>query len=217
MRVRFGIAAVGAAAAFAATAMAQEAGMGLTEAQKKRALEIEAATAPPAGLTARGTVLQGLPGLASTFAGQTAKRVRPLVAPVESASPQPAGAGPTATQRAVVVRYDYATGITTHTTVDLRTGKALDVREDVNYPTPLAKEEHDQAVAIARSAVPQFDAIIRGARPEELRIRHLSPLDNDATSARYGHRLVYVWIDRPTRSPRVLVDLSTNEIVPDHH
>lgn len=224
MSVHYRVAGISAILAIlaAATAMAQDTGMGLSEAQKKRALEIEAASTGPAGMRARG-VAQGLPGLGSTLVGQTGKSVRPLVAPVESASPESAAAGvprgvrASAPQRAVVVRYDYATGVTTRTTVDLQTGKAVNVREDLNYPTPLAQGEYDQALALARKSVPEFDAIIRTARPEELKIRHLAPLDNDASSASYGHRLVYLWIERPTRSDRVLVDLSTNEVVADHH
>ncbi len=163
----------------------------------------------------------GLPGLANTLAGQKGKTVLPLVAPIELANPDPAlvarGAKPPQAQRAVVMRYDYATGVTTRTTVDLGTGRALDVRKDVNYPTPLAQEELDQAVTLARQKVSEFDAIIKSARPEELAISHLAPLDNDPSSSTYGHRLVYLWIQRPTRSEQILVDLSTNEIVADHH
>jgi hypothetical protein len=65
--------------------------------------------------------------------------------------------------------------------------------------------------------VSEFDAILKAARPEEISISHLSPLDNETASATYGHRLVYLWVSRPKRSEQVLVDLSTNEVILDHH
>lgn len=221
MNVRHGLACATLILAAAGTAVshAQE----FTEGDLNKALEIEAkASATDRQMVARGGVGLGLPGLASTFAGQKGKTVRPLVAPVETASPAASepvarGAAPGDGRRAVVMRYDYATGVTTRTTVDIGTGKALDMRKDVNYPTPLAKEELDQAIAIARQKVGEFDAIVKAARPEELSISHLSPLDSNPSSATYGHRLVYLWVQRPMRSEQVLVDLSTNEVVADHH
>lgn len=212
----------GLAFAWVVTGAAMTQAQGLTEAEMNKALEIEAANTADRQLVARGGVGLGLPGLASTIAGQKGKSVRPLVAPVETipsapVAATPRGAKPAEVGRAMVMRYDYATGVTTRTTVDLESGKALDVRRDVNYPTPLAQEELDQAIALARQKVSEFDAIIKAARPEELAISHLSPLDNDPSSSTYGHRLVYLWVQRPTRSEQVLVDLSTNEVVSGHH
>jgi hypothetical protein len=205
------------AAALMVTAMSS--GRALTEDQMNKALEIEAsASSERSKFTARGSV-GALPGLASTPAGKSGKSVRPLVAPVESAGGDlvPRGTAPAEPQRAMVMRYDYATGVTTRTTVDLGSGQALDVRADTNYPTPLAQEELDQAVALARQKVGAFDAILKEARPEDVSISHLSPLDNDTSSATYGHRLVYLWVSRPKRSEQILVDLSTNEVILDHH
>lgn len=221
MRVHHGAAGISVLVAtfIAAAAMAQDAGMGLSEAQKRRALEIEATDRSP-DMMAKGIRGQGLPGLASTLAGQMGKSVRPLVVPIESADTAPEGtraARDRASQRAVVMRYDYATGITTRTTVDLETGKAVHVREDANYPTPLAHEEYDQALAVARRSVPEFDAIMKVATPETLRINTLTPLYEDPSNPRYGHRLVIVWIEAPTTSRRITVDLSTDEVVLDHH
>ncbi len=222
MHVRHGLACTTFVLAVSGAAMSHA--QSFTESDLNKALEIEAkASAADRQMVARGGVGLGLPGLASTRVGQKGKSVRPLVAPVETASPSgsdlvargkaPGGDG----QRALVMRYDYATGVTTRTTVDIGTGKALDMRKDVNYPTPLAKEELDQAIALAREKVGEFDAIIKAARPEDLSISHLSPLDNNPSSATYGHRLVYLWVQRPARSEQILVDLSTNEVVADHH
>jgi hypothetical protein len=219
MHVRQGLAGLTFALAVSGFAVLQA--QALSEDQVNRALEIEATASSDAKLVARGSVGLALPGLARTLAGIKGKFVRPLVAPTETATsettPAARGVGPPPSDRAVVMRYDYATGITTRTTVDLATGRALDVRKDVNYPTPLAQEELDHAIALAREKVSEFDAIIKAARPQDVAISHLAPLDNDPSSSTYGHRLVYLWVQRPTRSEQILVDLSTNEIVAGHH
>jgi len=222
MNVRHGLTGMTCLLAVAGVAMSQA--RALTEDQLNRALEIEAkAAAADKPLVARGSVGMGIPNLSSTFAGLKGKTVRPIVAPIEapSAAPeQPVARGakpPVDAARAIVTRYDYATGVTTRTTVDLGTGRALDVRKDVNYPTPLADEELDQAIALARQKVSEFDNAMKGAKPDDLSVSHLAPVDNDPSSATYGHRLVYLWVERPTRTRRVLVDLSTNEIATERH
>jgi hypothetical protein len=216
------VAASIAAFAIAASAMAQSTDFGLSEAQVNRALEIEAAERSQPRLMVRGDRGVALPGLAQTPVGKAGKSVRPLVSPVETMRPD-AGSGRAARtdgnvarQLAVVTRYDYATGVTTRTTVDLGTGTVLRVREDTNYPTPLGLGEFEHALAIARRSVPKFDAIIKGASPAELVIRHMTTINDNPSSSRYGHRLVYLWIERPTRTDRVLVDLSADRIVADH-
>jgi hypothetical protein len=220
MNVRHGIAGMTCLLAVAGITMSKA--HALTEDQLNRALEIEAkAAATDKPLVARGSVGMGIPNLSSTFAGQKGKTVRPLVAPIEYLpvdQPVARGAKPAVdAARAVVTRYDYATGITTRTTVDLGTGRALDIRKDVNYPTPLADEELAQAIALARQKVSDFDSAMKVAKPDELSVSHLAPVDNDPSSATYGHRLVYLWVDRPTRTRRILVDLSTNEVVTERH
>ena len=91
------------------------------------------------------------------------------------------------------------------------------MRQDANYPTPLAEEEEKEALALARRAVPALDAIVASARADALNVTYMVPLDTDPASPRYGHRLVLLWVERPQRSKRVLVDLSTEEVVPSHH
>jgi hypothetical protein len=189
---------------------AQEPGKGLTPEQKRRALEIEAAS-KPAAVFAKATLVPGLPGLAATAAGRLGKSVRPLVVPLESAAP----AGKTS-HRAVVTRYDYASGVTTRTTVDLDSGKAVHVRQDANYPTPLAREEYEHALALVRQAVPEFDAILKAAAPAQLLITTQLPLYDNPKHPRYGHRMVTLRIEEPTPSDRITVDLSTDEIVRGH-
>ena len=212
MFARCAMAVTGALAATIAVfpVLAQEPGK-LTPTQEQRALEIEAASKPPA-VFANATLVPALPGMASTPAGRAGKIVRPLVVPLES----PTSGGPKTGQRAVVTRYDYASGVTTRTTVDLVTGKAVHVRQDANYPTPLAKEEYEQALALARKAAPEFDAIVKTAAPAELLITTQLPLYDNPKHPRCGHRLVALRIEAPEVSDRITVDLSTNEIVRGH-
>jgi hypothetical protein len=209
MFARCGLAVAGAAAVIVAMlpAAAQDLAR-LTPAEEQRALEIEASSKPPA-VFAKANLLPGLPGLASTAAGRLGKTVRPLIVPLEG----PSTAG---TKRAVVTRYDYASGLTTRTTVDLDSGKAVHVRQDANYPTPLAKEEYEQALAIARKANAEFDAIIKAAAPDDLLITSQLPLYANPRHPRYGHRLVALRVEAPDVSDRIVVDLSTNEVVRGH-
>jgi hypothetical protein len=215
MLVRHGI-AVGALAAMvgAVTVSAQDGSKGLSPDQERRALEIEAAS-KPAAVQARAALVPALRGLASTPAGRAGKSVRPLVVPLEAGAATPASGRP-AGQRAVVTRYDYASGVTTRTTVDLDSGKAVYVRQNANYPTPLAKEEYELALALARKASAEFDTIVKTAAPAELLITTQLPLYDNPKHPRYGHRMVMLRIEAPATSDRVTVDLSTNEVVRGH-
>ena len=42
---------------------------------------------------------------------------------------------------------------------------------------------------------------------------HLVPVSADKTEPRYGHRLVWLWIDSPARSTKFLIDLTMKEVV----
>jgi len=190
----------------------------LTEAQVKTAVQIEdRANTQSRDARAQGAVQEpALPRLADTPAGKRNKSVVPSVTPVGSIGTTPSAARVSTGQRAMVTRYDYATGVTTRTTVDLDTGAALHVRKDLNYPTPLAKEETEQALELARRTVPALDAIVKSARPEALNIVYMVPVNTDPSSPRYGHRLVILWVEQPARSSKTLVDLSTEEVEPNY-
>jgi len=208
MFARCGLAVTGAVAAAIAVCPASAQEVKLTSAQEQRALEIEAASKPPA-VFAKANLLPGLPGLASTAAGRLGKSVRPLIVPLEAP-------GQVQVKRAVVTRYDYASGLTTRTTVDLDSGQAVHMRQDANYPTPLAKEEYEQALVLARKANPEFDAMVKAASPDQLVITSQLPLYDNPKHPRYGHRLVALRVEAPDVSDRITVDLSTNEIVRGH-
>ena len=145
---------------------------------------------------------KGIPQLARTPAGRVQKSVVTDVTLLGSPGTS------TATDRqARVTRYEYATGLTITTVVDLNTSQVLDVRAEANRPTPLGGDEVQRAIVLAARAVPDLATTSRS----ELQV--LSLVDGKTTSRRYGHRLVVVWRQTPPPSPRVLVDLSTEQVV----
>jgi hypothetical protein len=111
-----------------------------------------------------------------------------------------------AERRAMVTRYDYATGLTLRTTVDLSKGKVLDVKADANRPTPLAVSEVQRAIEIASEVMPELKGALLS------RVRALSVIQSAPKNQRYGHRLAVLWQDEPASKGRVLVDLSTEEV-----
>ena len=190
---------------------------GLSDKEKARAVEIEkdamqAGAARRSGVRPNGAISR----LANTKAGKEGRNVVTSIVPVGSASTlkraRATSAKPFPERRAIVTRYDYATAITSRTTVDLGSGKVLAVRENVNYPTPLAPEELNEAKQLLRSAEPEIDGIIRNADPDVLEILHLNPLASSPADPRFGHRMVWLWVAKPVHTAKYLVDLSTKEV-----
>ena len=150
---------------------------------------------------ARATITnEELPNLRSTTMGRQDKSVVTEVSPIRAEQPGE-------TQQARVSRYDYATGLTFSTVVDLAERDAVDIKAEANVPTPLAPEEIARAVEIAAQAVPQ----LQSAPPNQIQL--LPILDTAPQSTTYAHRLVVVWREGAASSPRVLVDLSMEEVV----
>ena len=114
--------------------------------------------------------------------------------------------GPVEAPQAMVSRYDYSTGLTFRTVVDLTEKKVVEIKADPNFPTPLAPEEVKRAVELAAQAAPE---IATGAPEEAIT---LPLIDTAPTSPTYGHRLVVVWREGTAPSERVLVDLSMEAI-----
>lgn len=188
----------------------------LSSAEEGRAIAAERQSSEVRlGMPASGAD-RGIPALANTPAGREGKSVVVSVAPVGSESTVArqgvaAPAGTASTRRAVVTRFNYATGVTTRTWVDVADGKTLAVRSDVNYPTPLAAAELDEAKSLLRAKVPEFDRALTtaGANAEYY---HLVPVSNDPASPRFGHRVVLLWLAKPIHSEKYLVDLSTKDV-----
>ena len=117
-------------------------------------------------------------------------------------------------QRAVVTSYRYFDDITVFSTVDLGTGKVVDVQAVQHIPTPLSDGEYDEAIEVARdksdevkrlyerfgkelTVYPQFSQFVVKDDPRRHRVVHLN--------YRVGKRdLSY---------PRPQVDLTTREVV----
>jgi hypothetical protein len=109
-----------------------------------------------------------------------------------------------ADRRAMVSRYDYASGLTLRTTIDLKGGKIVDVKADANRPTPLARQEIQRAIEIASAVIPELKGADAG------QVRALSVIQSAPKDPRYAHRLAVLWQDGKTN--RVLVDLSAEEV-----
>ncbi len=119
-----------------------------------------------------------------------------------------------ASPRAVVTSYRYFDDITVFSTVDLNTGKIVDVQAAQHVPTPLSDGEFDEAVDLAReksdevkrlyerfgdqlTVYPQFSQYVVKEDPRRHRVVHLN--------YRVGKRdLSY---------PRPQVDLTTRAVV----
>ena len=189
---------------------------GLSTAEEGRAIAAERqASEVRLGMPASGAD-RGIPSLANTPAGREGKSVVVSVAPVGSESTvarqgAASPAGTASTRRAVVTRFNYATGITTRTWVDVADGKTLAVRSDVNYPTPLATAELDEAKGLLRAKAPEINSAVAAAGASA-EYYHLVPVSNDPASPRYGHRVVLLWLAKPTHSEKYLVNLSTKEV-----
>lgn len=117
-------------------------------------------------------------------------------------------------RRVLVTRYEYSTGLTVRTWLDLKTGDVLAVRRDPNHPAPLANEELVWAVALLHRHDPALKEIAL-SRPEEVEYAHMVPANRNWLPSRPGHRLVWLWMVDPKLSHRYLVDLSTGEVVQD--
>jgi hypothetical protein len=119
-----------------------------------------------------------------------------------------------ANPRAVVTSYRYFDDLTVFSTIDLTTGKIVDVQAAQHIPTPLSDGEYEEAIAVARekseevkrlyeqfgeqlSVYPQFSQFTVKDDPRRHRVVHLN--------YRVGKRdLSY---------PRPQVDMTTREVV----
>jgi hypothetical protein len=141
---------------------------------------------------------KALPTLLATTAGKEGKSVVTEVKPIAKSSER----------LAQVSRFDYPTGLTIRTIVDLGDSQVIGIKADALFPTPLASEEAGRAIAIAAEAIPE----LAGLAPDAPSLQFLPIIDTAITSPTYGHRLVVVWRKAPTPSDRVLVDLSNEAI-----
>lgn len=161
--------------------------------------------------------LINLQDLANTPKGASRKSVVISVLPVGSdstvsrlKSTLPSGSIPS--RRALVTRYEYATGLTIRTWIDLEKEKILHIRGDVNYPTPLAETELREAIELLKNKNNEVYNIAN-EYGNSVQFEHLVPVSSTKSAPRFGHRLVWLWIREPVKTARFLVDLSTGEVV----
>ena len=175
----------------------------LSDAEKRLAHQLEEASLQQLrGAPVSPLLDKGIPQLARTPAGRVKKSVVTDVTLLGSP-----GTSAATDRQARVTRYEYATGLTITTVVDLNASQVLDVRAEANRPTPLGGDEVQRAIVLAARAVADLATTPRSG------LQVLSLVDSKPASRRYGHRLVVVWRETPPPSPRVLVDLSTEQVV----
>ena len=108
-------------------------------------------------------------------------------------------------RRIQVSRYEYATGLTWRTTIDVSTRAVVMYTADANRPTPLAEEEIERAIKIASDVVPDISQ-------SHGKVNTVAIIQSSKTNPLYAHRLVRVWSEEAAPVRRALVDLSMNNV-----
>jgi len=143
--------------------------------------------------TATFLLAKGLPKLRETSSGREGKSFIVQINGVKLGGDSDRRSG-------LVIRYDYPTGLTFRSLVDLTEQKLVEVKADLNFPTALAKEEVQRTTELAELLEAPWQ------------VKMLAVIDTVPTSPTYGHRLVAAWRDVP-RARKVLVDLSTDAVI----
>lgn len=142
-----------------------------------------------------------------------AATVREYVVNVERLAEKSAAAGKAASPKAVVTTYRYADDTTIMTTVDLATGRAVDVSTAQHVRTPLSQEEFAEAQALARERVPDVRTIydrFKGQVTVYPQFSQFAP-PGEARVHRVVH-LTYRVGKRDLSFPRPVVDLTTRAV-----
>jgi hypothetical protein len=112
------------------------------------------------------------------------------------------------------MRYDYATGETIRTIVDLDSRSVLRVRRDKNYPTALAPSEVEDMRRLLAEKVPEVASAVQNAPPEAVEFQYLVPVAVSARAANFGRRVVVTWLQKPLKTQRYVVDLTSGTVQP---
>ncbi len=131
-------------------------------------------------------------------------------APRSKDAPRPA---PKPSPRAVVTMYRYFDDITVFTTVDLATGKVVDVQAAQHLRTPLSEAEFDEAQALARDRSAEVKKLYNRFGDQIIAYPQFSQynLENDPRVHRVVH-LTYRVGKRELSYPRPEVDLTTRTV-----
>ena len=190
---------------------AQVAFGGLSPEETRVAQQVESEVFDSMRSLGPGAVLlqEAIPWLDSTAAGSAGLSIVTLV----SQSGSPATRRDDGPRQAWVTRFDYPTGVTIRTLVDLNRQKAVSVKAAALEPTPLAEVELKQAIEIARTNSTSLEEILAFAPEDEWRFDVLTPIDSSPASPQFGHRLVLLRTTSPTLSEKLLIDLSDRVLV----
>jgi hypothetical protein len=180
---------------------------GLTAAQTQQAVRIAA--------PALGDLRDKAPGANRPEADRRefVVSVERLVAK-EGPKPDAKADAPEAPARAVVTSYRYLDDTTIYATVDLATGKTIDVKTVQHMQTPLSDGEFQAAKALARERSDDVKALYQqfGDRVEAYcQFSQYTP-DGEQRVHRVVHML-YRIDRRDLSAPRPVVDLSTQKVI----
>jgi hypothetical protein len=115
-----------------------------------------------------------------------------------------------------VLYYKYEGGVTLRATLDAKRGNVLEVQELKAYPTPLAREEHAEALRLARELNPPAKSLLATA-PGEVDVEVAVPVVSNPNDPRYGHRLVFLTLYRKAGggpAAMIEVDLTQKSVRP---
>jgi len=179
-------------------------------------------TRPRAGLTAIQT--KEAVRIAASSLSETRKKddavrkpetdPREYVVAVERLSDKNPPATPDAPAKAVVTTYRYLDDTTVYTTVDLSTGRAIDVQTAQHMQTALSDGEFEAAKALAREKSDEIKALFErfGKRLQVYAQFSQYTPDGETRVHRVVH-LLYRVDKRDLSAPRPVVDLTTREVI----
>jgi hypothetical protein len=172
------------------------------------------AESPRPGLTARqaeqaiGLARDAMRDLRGRTEGASEPKAERLDAKGEDGAPKPA-----ATSRAVVTSYRYFDDLTVFSTIDLETGKIVDVQAVQHLPTPLSDGEYEEAIGLAREGSDEVRRLYERFGDQLTVYPQFSQytLKGDARRHRVVH-LNYRVGKRDLSYPRPEVDLTTRKV-----
>ncbi len=109
--------------------------------------------------------------------------------------------------------FDYASGKTIRTIVDLEEKITIKTNDFEAYPAPLAKDEEERAVELARESSDPVKALYANG---DVSFYAMAPVISDREDKRFGHRIVFLTFTQTNESKsdqvRVEVNLTNNSI-----
>lgn len=135
---------------------------------------------------------------------------------VKTYSTRDKGEQPDGPDFAEVLEYDYPTGETLRSTVNLRTERLVKFRRLPAYPTPLTKEEAAQAREVATSGDEKLKKLTQKYPPAELKYQELVIVISDKKAKLFGNRIVIVYVTpagKASESVSVGVNLTSGAVL----